>query len=249
MKKRIWSFVLLGIVVLSTASIYWFYFSKPTIFPTKEQLIEEMNQAFPEASVRVIRDTVHVDERHIFVPFISEDDHYGVSYWVWQKHKWQAVSIDTTGGPHVWKINSKDPSTFRLVWNIHPDDQVSYLKFYCMRDRGYHGFDGGVMYDPKIQMEKKVSLEEKSYGVSRLPDDWLTIMNAFHKVESAKVPDLLFSSIFPEAQMYFGWTPYDKMDKEVILKSRGNGSGFSNGNADIDFIRHLNESEIESPKE
>ncbi|WP_312472145.1 hypothetical protein [Neobacillus sp.] len=245
---KIWGFALLGTVVLAIVAIYWFYFSKPTTFLTNEQLIGKINQAFPEAPVRVIRDIVHVDERHIFVPFISEDDHYGGSYWAWQKHKWQAVAMDTIGGPHVWKINSKDPSTFHLLWNIHPDDQVSYLKFYCVRDRGYHGFDGGVMYDPKIQMEKKVSFEENSYGVLRLPDNWLTFMKAFHKVESAKVPDLLFSSIFPVDQMYFGWTPYDKMDKEVILKSTGNGGGFSTGNGGVDFIRYLNESEIESPK-
>ena len=51
MKKKLWILIGLGIlVVLSSAIIYWFYFSKPVSFPTNEQLVEEINSIFPEAA-------------------------------------------------------------------------------------------------------------------------------------------------------------------------------------------------------
>ena len=59
MKKRLWTLIGLGIfVVLSSAIIYWFYFSKPASFPINEQLVEEINSVFPEAAASVIQDTI-----------------------------------------------------------------------------------------------------------------------------------------------------------------------------------------------
>ena len=59
MKKKLWILIGLGIlVVLSSAIIYWFYFSKPVTFPTNEQLVEEINSIFPEAAASVIQDTI-----------------------------------------------------------------------------------------------------------------------------------------------------------------------------------------------
>ncbi|WHY77932.1 hypothetical protein QNH20_01775 [Neobacillus sp. WH10] len=245
-KKWIWATALLGVVALSSVIIYWFYFSKPASFPTNEQLIREINQILPEASASVIQDTVNADARHKFVPFISEEGNYGVSYWGWEKHKWQVVSVDTTGEPHVWKVKSDDPSTYHLVWNIHPDDQVSYLKFYFMRDRGFLVSNGVETYDPKIQMEKKVTLQEKTYGALKLPNEWVELMNSIIKIDSAKAPGVFFNIIPANNSLYFGWTPYDKLDQAAILNRSVNGSGYSTGEP-IEFVRHLSPSEIESP--
>ena len=94
MKKKLWILIGLGIlVVLSSAIIYWFYFSKPVTFPTNEQLVEEINSIFPEAAASVIQDTIPIDEHHVVVPFISDKEDYSLSYWVWQKGKWSAESI------------------------------------------------------------------------------------------------------------------------------------------------------------
>ena len=147
----------------------------------------------------------------------------------------------------VWKINKKDPSSFHLVWNIHPEDQLSSINFYFIRDRGYHGAEGIENYYPRVQMEKKVSLQEKSYGVLQLPDEWVTFMNSFIKVESAKQPNLFFNDFPPEQYMFFGWIPYEQTDKESFPEGSVNGSGFSNGNVDIEHVMILNEVDIELP--
>jgi hypothetical protein len=246
-KKKLWTFIGLGVaVVLSSAIIYWFYFSKPTTFPTNEQLVEEINNFFPEAAASVIQDTIPVDERHVLVPFISNKDDYSLSYWVWQKHKWRVASIDTKGRPMVWKIDRNDPSSFQFVWNIHPDDQLSSIHFYLKRDRGYHIIEGIEHYSPGVQMEKKVSLKEKSYGLMQLPDEWVTFMNTFIKVESAKQPNIFFKDFFPEQYMFFGWLPYDQTNKETFPERSVNG--YSNGTVDLEHVMILDKGDIELPK-
>lgn len=247
-KRKLLIFAGSAVLILSAFMIYWFYFSKPDSFPTDEQLMEEINHIFPEAAVNVIQDTVSIDGRHVVVPFISKEDDYGVTYWAWQKHKWQLLAIDTTGEPCLWKINSKDPVTFYIVWNIHPADQLEYMKFFLIRDRGYHGTEGIETYNPRVQMEKKVPLEGKSYGALPLPDEWVSFMNPFIKVESAKQPSLFFNDLFPEREMFFGWIPYNKSDKQRFPEGSVNGNRYFNGDADIDFISILNELEIESPR-
>jgi hypothetical protein len=249
MKRKFLIFIGLAVIVLSAVVIYWVYFTNPASFPTNEQLMEEINHIFPEAEASVIQDTVPIDERHIVVPFVSKQDDYGITYWAWQKHNWQIVSIDTSGEPRLWKINKKDPSTFHLVWNIHPEDQLSYMRFYLIRDRGLQVSDGVETYNPRVQMEKKVSLEVKSYGVLSLPDEWVAIINPLIKIESRRQPTLFSNLIFSEREMFFGWTPYDKLNKESFPEGSINGSRSFNGDAhiDIDFVSILSEAEVESP--
>ena len=115
-----------------------------------------------------------------------------------EKDKWRVASIDTNGRPMVWKIDRNDPSSYQFVWNIHPEDQLSSIHFYLIRDRGYHITEGIEHYYPRVQMETKISLQEKSYGLIPLPDDWVTVMDALIKVESAKQHDLFFNDFFPE---------------------------------------------------
>jgi hypothetical protein len=129
-KRKTWTLAGLGVLgLLASFMIFWLYFAKPVSFPTNEQLVKEINSIFPESAASVIQDSISVDERHVVVPFISNEDHYGLSYWVWKKHKWTVAAIDTRGEPKIWKINRKDPLSFHLVWNIHPDDQVSSITY------------------------------------------------------------------------------------------------------------------------
>jgi hypothetical protein len=78
-KKKAWTIASLAVLgLLSLFMIYWFYFAKPVSFPTNEQLVKEINRIFPEASASVIQDTIPVDERHVVVPFISNEDEFGI---------------------------------------------------------------------------------------------------------------------------------------------------------------------------
>lgn len=244
-KNKILILVVLGLFVLVIPIVYWFYFSKPDPFPAKKHLISEINSVYPEAEARIIQDTLHMDDRHVLLPFISKNGSYGLSYWVWKNHKWGMASVDTKGEPRIWEINKKDPSTFRFVWNLDPNDHLNHLKFFFIKDRNFLVSDGKETYYPRLQMEKKVSLIGKSYGVQKLPNDWIKIMNSLLKIESAQQPGVfLLNNSIPD--QYFGWNPYDEKGKEMIPQGSMNGNEYTNGDEDISFIRIINETELES---
>ncbi|WP_066305514.1 hypothetical protein [Bacillus sp. FJAT-29814] len=245
MRKKIILAVLAVIVVLSGLMAYWFYFSKPAKFPTNEQLMKQMNEVFPAAAAETIQDTVTIDERHKVVPFITKENRYGISYWVWSKHKWKSVYIDDSGEPRLWKINRKDASSYHLVWNIHPNDGVSTVKFYLMKDRNYLFQGGEHFYFPKIQLEQAVSLENKSYGVMGLPKDWVTVVDSLGKIEAARRADLWFQSLFPARDLFFGWLPLNGENEETFPENSVNGQSYSDGDEIIDFVPFVNKSELE----
>ncbi|MCJ8008695.1 hypothetical protein ACFFF5_08770 [Lederbergia wuyishanensis] len=249
-KKKLLMFVGIGIIfMLSSALTYWFYFSKPVSFPNKEQLVEEINKIFPEAAATVIQDTIPVDERHVLVPFISNESHYGLSYWVWKKHKWRVAFIDASGEPRLWKVDRNNPSSYHFVWNIHPEDHLSAIDFYMLKDRGYLVTEGKEFYYPKVQMEESVSLREKPYGALQLPEEWVSFMNTFIKVESAKQPNLFFNDIFTEQYVHFGWISYDQTNKESFPERSFSGGGsYSNDNVNLDFLMILEKEQLEVPE-
>lgn len=247
-KKNIVTIVSLIIFIVFAIFIYQFYLSKPTSIPTEEQLVQGINDLSPEANANVIQDRLFLDEMHLFVPFISHDDKYGVSYWGWEwvNKKWKVVSINTTGEPEVWQGNEKETSTYQLVWNIHPNDKLAYLKFYLIRDRGFHITQGVETYYPKVQMEETVSLKEKSYGILQLPEEWTALMNAFIKLDSTKQSDLFFNNFFPEQHVFFGWIPYEDSGNEKFPEQSINGHRYLNGNIHTEFVRIMNEIDIET---
>lgn len=245
MNKRLFIFPLLAVVIVASSILaYWYYFSKPTEFPKSDQLLGKIHRVFPEASPKVIQDSIAIDERHRFVPFISKEGKYGVSYWQWEYHKWKVVSIETTGEVHVWKIDNNDPSTFYFLWNFHPDDQVNQLKFYMIRDRGYHGANRQLWYEPRIQMEKKVE-QKKSYGVLKMPAEWASSMSSFSQAGPMEQTGLFSNGILFNAGMYFGYIPYEQSGKVARTMNSANGSGFQNGNFNQEYVRQLSEPEIE----
>ncbi|MCG3419830.1 hypothetical protein [Oceanobacillus jordanicus] len=249
MKKRLW-LIVIGILTLAVlAIIYWFYFSKPTSFPTNGRLIEEMNNSFPSAAASEIQDTISVDDHNVLVPFISKNDDYSLSYWVWKRHKWRIASIDTTGTPMLWKVDRNHPSSYRVVWNIHPEDQLSYAAFYLRKDRGYHIIKGIEHYEPGVQMMTEVSFEEKSYGMFQLSEEWAAFMDSLSEFGAAKQEDTFYYRFFPEQYMSIGWIPYDEQHHEAYPERSVNGSGFSNEKVYLDYLRILDESEIEISKQ
>ncbi|MGG0720505.1 hypothetical protein ABE096_23435 [Robertmurraya massiliosenegalensis] len=235
-----------GIAVLSSIFIYLFFFSKPFPFPVAEMLIEEINQFFPEANAEEIQDLIQIDERHTLVPFISETGDYGLSYWVWQKRSWHVDRIDTKGGPMVWEINSRKPSSYYFVWNISPDNFLDSMSFYMIRERGYQVMEGKETYYPRIQLETNVSLQEKTYGVLQLPEEWAAVKKSFIKTDSSQQTDFFFNEMFSDPNLFFGWIAYDRLGNERFPEDT-NGNTFSNGKLTIDYVMILNEEELEQP--
>lgn len=74
-------------------------------------------------------------------------------------------------------------------------------------------------------------------------------MDSLSEFGAAKQEGSFFHRFFPEQLISIGWIPYDQQNHEAYPERSVNGSGFSNENVYLDYIRILDESEIEIPKQ
>ncbi|WNB90879.1 hypothetical protein [Bacillus sp. NEB1478] len=249
MKKKRYLFTILGIILILSAVllINRFYFSKPEPFLSNNQIINGINNFLIEDPANKVQKALQVDSRHYFVPFITKEGHYGTSYWEWKKHEWKMLYAGNRGEPRLWRIDINDPSTFCIVWNMDPKDKVSDIDFYLSKDRNY-SIDNGTehYYSPKVQMKKTIAVNQKSYGVLKLPKEWQTVIESVVKSKT-KGQTSPFIEFNLNQQMYFGWVPYDGAGKRATPGLDGyDGYGYTNDNIDLDYLRYLNESELES---
>ncbi|WP_409305069.1 hypothetical protein [Peribacillus sp. SCS-155] len=241
--KRI-SLIFLGAFgMFMSAASYWFYFSGSASFPAERQLIDHINTYFPESSVDQIQETVNVDERHVFVPFITKDQKYGGSNWEWKKHQWECTAIETKGNPYIWKIDENDPASFYLVWNGNPSHELGYMKLFMKRKAGYSVSDGKENYIPNIQMEAGINIREKSFGVQKLPASWAHTLTSHIKMGSAAQPFSLFKDNGFQ-QFQFGWLPFSSMEGELISPENMDLTGFSRQGEDTETFLLLNQMEV-----
>ena len=245
-KRKLFTITAPVFILIILFFIYWYYFSKPTGFLSDEQLVKQFNETFPQAEVVQIQDTIQLDREHVFVPFISKSEKYGVSYWEWSSRKWEPIHINTSGEPLMWKIDAEKPSTFHILWNFNPKDELSSLKYYIIRDRNYQISSGNHMYTPRVQIEREIPVGENSFGVFTLPEDW----QSFYKnTANLAIPDRqglnLFSHMGLNHLIYFGWTSYNEFDERTFPENSLNGHGFSSGSTTTDFVRWFNESDLE----
>ncbi|MFD1357004.1 hypothetical protein ACFQ4X_03760 [Fictibacillus halophilus] len=245
MKKRMKLIIGLGLIVLLGVVTYWYYPKSPSAFLSDKELALEINNTQSNMKVKQIQDKVAVDDKHFFVPFITTNGDYGTSYWEWQRTKWKVLNIDNTGEPMIWKINKNDPSTYRLVWNLHKDDKVDHMKFYLNRERSFQVSNGIEYYYPKVQMEKKITITAASYGSQKLPNEWISVVDSFVKIESS-VKQSLFDDFDLDRHLYFAWMPYDKTGKEAIIEHSVNGYSFTVDDIELDFVRWMNNHDLES---
>lgn len=244
-KKKKVLFVGMILIILVTFITYWFYFSEPGTFPKNKEVKKAINRTSTEVIASTIQDIYFLDKKHVFVPFISDKETYGVSYWVWKKHKWKIAYVDTKGAPKMWKIVKNDPSTHYLIWNIHPEDKLNQLQFLLIRNRNYQVTDGKEFYFPRVQMNSDTSLQEKSYGVLKLPEEWVLFINQLIYVEKAKQSKSIFHWFNPDQYLYIGWIPYDQNGEQAFPEKSVNGNGYSVEDIIIDYTMILNENDLE----
>lgn len=223
------NFIIVVILVLIGIIAFWNYEVNSKEFPNDEFLIKNMNEYLPEDKVTQILDTIELDERHVFVPFVSSDDRYGISYWNKEIFGWKMARMDTRGEPHIWKLKAKDPSTHYIVWNIDPKDQLSYLNYYLIGERNASWSMEKGIYTPRIQKQMTISMEESSYGILQMPEEWLDI----------------YRNVISNKNLFLGWIPYNKQDKVVFPRNSVNGNGYSRRSIELDFLRIMNEMELE----
>ena len=246
MSKKL-KLILLAVIVLISAAVavYCLYLSPPKEFPSKEEITESMMNTFPEADIKEIQDIIFLDDRHAFVPFITKSDGYGFSFWEWDKHDWHFSSIDTGATPRIWKIDKKNPAENFIVWNFHPENDLKSLTFFLMKDRGYSVTDGKENYQPKIQMNFKVDMVgEKTYGFTKIPNQWQEYVSAENKLMSALIPNPLFSDFFPQAHYYYGWRSVTRDGSEDHPAYPINNNGFGTGDSLIEHIMFLDQQEL-----
>ncbi|QWC23477.1 hypothetical protein KJK41_03655 [Bacillus haikouensis] len=227
-------------LVAGSLAVYWFYFSEPDALPGEKQMVKAINGLLPEAQAGEIQEVIKIDGKHAAAPFISKEGIYGVSTWVWHRHKWKLGTVRTKGEPKIWKVDPEDPSTYRIVWNINPSEKnVDTLNFYYKRDRNYSVSGTRHEYTPSIRMKKEVSFDENPYGVLKLPDDWVAVMEemADGASDNGVFP---LEGIMRQVASGIGWLPLDENGKETFPESAVNGSSYHTGLVEEEHIMIMN---------
>ena len=243
--NRVWkvSLIFLLLVLIVAAFFYVVMLTKPKALPDRSALIEEINEFFPGGAAREILDVIYIDKKHAFIPFISIRGDYSISIWQWKFDEWKLVNVNTNGFPILWKLG-KDPSTYYIVWNLHEKDGVEELHMYLNRQRNFHSSSkSGQHYYPRVQVKHLISLQESTYGVMKLPDEWVTILKAIQPVPS--VQDSLFKLNHARYQVDIKTIPYDNENKSIFPRRSVNGSQSSRGNFEFQHIFIMNESDLE----
>ncbi|BCB04216.1 hypothetical protein [Bacillus sp. KH172YL63] len=218
-KKRL--FILIASILIMGIGVYSLLVSHAGSPPGNDEILAEINGEMHEASVNDIQDFLLLDSRHGAAPFRTDTGEYGMSYWKWSITGWKLKGYTTKGEPRLWKVHQKDPSSYHIVWNIDPEEEVSKLAFYYIKERGYFGDGEKERYYPNIQMKREVSLKKKSYGVLKIPKNWMeATKEAFDENGS--------SNAFFHTNLYstFAWVPLDASGERKSGYREGNGSSY-----------------------
>lgn len=209
-RKKCWILVGIAIFLFAISISYYFFLSKPIEFLTEDELIESVSNHYFLSDPIEIQDVIFFDEAHVFVPFTSMG-HYGTSYWIWRNGRWKLEAISTIQNPDIWMLDPDDPSTYYIVWNMDRNTEMTAFDIYLLNDRGYWVSNDVHQYAPRVQSKFTVPFDTKdvSYGVKQLPEDWITYLDSFLKVENSKKPQIMFFDFFEPSGAYFGWVPYD----------------------------------------
>ncbi|MGN1402367.1 MAG: hypothetical protein ACI4XL_12795 [Bacillus sp. (in: firmicutes)] len=221
--------------------LFRFYFSDPDVQLTKKYALESMEETYTEVEVDTIQDVIIVEKKYAFVPFISKQNEYGMGFFVWRNHSWQVDAIHEKGEPHLLKVKKNDPSSYRLVWNIHPDDQVERMEFHYVRERGYFGDEEQTWYEPRVQLKQEADLGAGLYGVMALTDEWLSVMDSLQSSgDESRNP---FFSVDDESRII--WITYDSAGEQTYPDHFMNGEEYSGSTIRLETIISINEQELE----
>lgn len=230
------SILFILICITGTGLIYWYIPFKPKVFYSEPTIKKMISDTYEGENVDEIQDIIFIDQTNAFVPFISKEKRYGLSFWKWEHHKWNVVNImDKGGSPYVWKIDPNNPSSYVIFWNYHPDDHVEKLKFRLIQKRGFYTSDGISTYTPLVNLEQIVNVHDKTYGYFKYPDEWNEILKLERKVGVRKT-SLLFDDPNYNSAFYISWSPYLKNGKEALPENSVNGNSFSNGDEVFDYV-------------
>ena len=175
---------ILVVLVLSSIVFFVFYLKlplKPTSFNASRVRSHEINQLFPQGAAKDIQDIIYIDKTHVFVPFITKEDTYGESFWIWKHNKWKLSRVEASGGNiRLWKINPDDPSSYVFVWNMNPADKIEQFKIRLMQNRSSGVTNEKIYYYPKIHLEKKIYTYNFGLSLPKKTPKSYNILNYFY---------------------------------------------------------------------
>ncbi|MGD7045943.1 hypothetical protein [Jeotgalibacillus proteolyticus] len=247
-KKWKWLLIAVPLILVTAGGLYYSAVVKnPDSFMSEERIATELNSQFRNGETEDILDINFLTDRHVFVPFRSDRDQYGVAYWEWSLNEWELILISSSGEPSIISVNDGDPAGQFILWNLHPDDEVEKAVFYLTMERSFQVSQGEQMYTPRIQMEEEIEFE-KSYGSMKIPSDWGTYMASYQEALTSDdgAPVDMFSNN-PQMHFTYGWIPYNSQNEIAELNQTMGQSGFSSGYSEN--ILQLDPSELESGSE
>jgi hypothetical protein len=198
----------------------------------------------PDYNVAKVQDIVEVDSRHLFVPFISDSGEHGMSFWIWDRFKWELRRIQNHGEPHLWSLRGDDPAGQYLVWNVDPKRKVSGYTFYWIRKRNAGHSYNDDYYIPQVQLEHRITLGELTYGTTALPEQWAELYRVQQKAAGVTGNTGLWAGGSGNPSSYrIGFQPIlsGKPDEEFVWSTKAD----SFGDANVNFLLTLNDSELE----
>ncbi|MFI8684554.1 hypothetical protein [Rossellomorea sp. NPDC077527] len=242
MKKKRILFLVVGLLVVGLLAVYWLYMETDSL-PQDEDLLSGINSTVQNVQAIEIQDFIKVDSRHGVAPFRSDSGGYGISYWKRNITGWKVKRIRTNGEPKVWMVDEDDPSSFRIVWNMAPGNHIQTLQFYFMRDRGFSISGGQQHYVPSILMNSEVSMKGTSYGMMKLPKEWVYAMKLSNGSEGQA--DSFWDEFDLGMFSTFGWIPLAANGKEADLMEHMNSYGYTNGNFHEEHMQRLSKEQLE----
>ncbi|WEG15132.1 hypothetical protein PQ478_11335 [Alkalihalophilus pseudofirmus] len=247
MMKKVWISLSGIIAMIIVASVYYNYFSNPSEFLSEDERIDIINEPQYGFDSLEILDTIYLDDTHVFVPF-AQDQIYGTSFWIWEKRNWEMKGFNTMLDPYLWQLDPNDPNTFYITWNLDPVNDLSQIDLYLMNRRGFRSsdFNQTNTYTPGVQLQHQIetNLDEASYGVERLPKEWITFLETYLEVEGAKSTDDFFLNHFHRSSLSYGWIPYSE-DGKISERVSPNGSTSSYGSFYGETLFWVREDELE----
>ena len=105
----------------------------------------------------------------------------------------------------------------------------------------------GETYQPRVQIEWSVLLQDQPYGLMPLPDEGVKVLNAYVNVNAARKPNLFFDHMFPEQEVYFSWIAKDGSGNEAFPTSIMNSNSYSVKNNPVDYMLIYSEDQLELP--
>lgn len=241
MNKRFLLGISAFIVLVITGVFYFFLTKEADPLPESSVLAEKIGASDVNLTVEEILERHLIDKEHAYIPFKTEEGEYGVSLWVFD-NDWKAALIDEGGDPKIWRVDPSDPSTYYLVWNIHPDDDIEILDIYHKRERSYRITAGEHTYIPALQSKLEITVSGQSYGARSIPDVWTRILEQENKLQMKQTG--MHSATPSESYLQTRYLAYDHSGEPAKMEKTLNGDGYSTG-LRVDIIPRIEKENLE----